>query len=247
MNRRTQLNAWLAAMAVFERRALGDVGRARNAMILYAASTYQRLGSVPSFVKEAHRKRLEAVITQHYKRVIPHFGNMALSQIKSRPVPLQTKRRPFADLAAEWIKREALRKATMIAATDFDDVRNAIQDGFDEGEGTDAIARRIRKVTALTPHRAATVARTETHAAATFGSVESVREASQELGVTMKKEWLATRDDRTRPDHAAADGQQVGLDEKFTVGGVMMDRPGDPSAPIESIANCRCAMTFEEV
>lgn len=234
-------------MAAFERRALGDVGRARNAMVLYAASTYQRLGTVPGFVKEAHRKRLEAVITQHYERVIPHFGDMALKQIKSRPVRMEYKQRLFADLAAEWIKREALRKAAMIAATDFDDVRDAIQNGFQEGEGTEAISRRIRKVTALTPFRAATVARTETHAAATFGSVESVREASQELGVTMKKEWLATRDDRTRPDHLAADGQQVGLDEKFTVGSDLMDRPGDPGASPEQLINCRCGMTFDEV
>ena len=99
----------------------------------------------------------------------------------------------------------------------------------------------------LTPYRAATVARTETHAAATFASVESVRQAERELpGLRMTKEWLATKDDRTRPEHLAADGQTVGLDEKFSVGGEAMDRPGDSSASAANVVACRCAIIFEE-
>jgi hypothetical protein len=62
----------------------------------------------------------------------------------------------------------------------------------------------------------------------------------------MSKEWLATKDDRTRPDHIAADGQQVEMNGKFIVGGVLMDRPGDTSAPAEQTVNCRCALIYEE-
>lgn len=246
MTRAAQLSRWLAAMTGFERRLQGNAGRARNAMLLEAARLYRTRGEVPSYLTEAHRQRLEGVLAAHYDRVIPHFGEVALAQIKSVPVRLETKQRLFADLAAEWIAREALRKARLIADTDAADVRDAVAAGFEAGEGTEAVARRIRRVTALTPFRAATVARTETHAAATFGSIESVRSAEAELGVTMAKEWLATRDGRTRPEHAAADGQQVPLDGKFTVGGELMDRPGDPAASPENVIACRCALTYSE-
>src|SRR5262249_42788761 len=97
------------------------------------------------------------------------------------------------------------------------------------------------------PFRASVVARTETHAAATFGSIESVREAERQLDVKMLKEWLPTLDDRTRPDHAAMAGSApIPMDEDFLVGGESMDRPGDPGASPEQVINCRCAMAFEE-
>ncbi|HYH67241.1 MAG TPA: phage minor head protein [Urbifossiella sp.] len=166
-----------------------------------------------------------------------------LREVKNRT---QVKAVGFEHRMQEWIGREALRKATLIASTDLDDIRGAIAEGVTGGLGTAEIASSIRKVSQLTPFRAATVARTETHAAATFGSIETVRDAERDLGVVMDKEWLATRDSRTRPEHLAADGQRVELNEKFTVGGEVMDRPGDPSASPANLINCRCSISFEE-
>lgn len=166
-----------------------------------------------------------------------------LREIKNRS---EVKAVGFESRMQDWIAREALRKATLVASTDMDDIRGAIADGVTEGLGTAEIASRIRKVSQLTPFRAATVARTETHAAATFGSIETVRDAERDLGVVMEKEWLATRDGRTRPEHLAADGQRVALNEKFTVGGELMDRPGDPSASAANVIACRCGLAYQE-
>lgn len=63
----------------------------------------------------------------------------------------------------------------------------------------------------------------------------------------VKREWDASGDNRTRPSHAAMDGQQVGPNEAFKVtsgpntGAVMMF-PGDSSlgAPLEETIQCRC-------
>lgn len=66
---------------------------------------------------------------------------------------------------------------------------------------------------------------------------------SDELG----KVWLSMDDDRVRPTHKDADQQVVGLNEKFTVGGVEMDRPGDLTAPIEEWINCRCILGVERL
>ncbi|MCE9566351.1 MAG: phage head morphogenesis protein [Planctomycetes bacterium] len=225
----------------------GEQTRARNAMIQMAASEYLKLGHPPAHVFIAHRVRVRGIITEHYKRTIPVFAAMALSQIKSRRFDRKQAQNTFDSLTQDWISREALRKSTMIADTDRDDVLNALSDGMAEGLGAEEIARNIRKVSELTPFRAATVARTETHAAAAFGSVEGVRQAERDLGVKMLKEWLPTLDDRTRPDHAAMSGYgPIPMDERFEVGGSSMDRPGDPSAPPEQLVNCRCALAYTE-
>jgi uncharacterized protein with gpF-like domain len=224
-----------------------DQGRARNAMIRAAAGEYQNTGHPPAHVFAAHRGRTRQNIEDAYRRTIPVFAAMALNQIKSRRVERKAAQTLYESLTADWIRREALRKSTMIADTDRDDVLGAIQTGLDEGLGTAEVARSIRRLTGLTPFRAAVVARTETHAAATFGSIASVRDAEQNLGVKMLKEWLPTLDDRTRPDHAAMAGSEpIPLDEKFLVGGELMDRPGDPSASAAQTVNCRCALAYTE-
>lgn len=245
-DRRAQLRLWLLSLDRFELRLRVKAARARNAFIKDAADGYADNGTVPGWLNEQHRRRLKGELTDHYQAVIPHFGTMALKQIKSRRVERKAAESIFQALMAEWVSREALRKAALIASTDSDDVRDAIEDGLTEGLGTEDIARRIRKVQQLTPYRAATVARTETHAAATYGSIESVRQAERELGVRMTKEWLATSDERTRPEHLAADGQRVGVDERFSVGGELMDRPGDTGASPGMTINCRCALAYAE-
>jgi hypothetical protein len=132
-------------------------------------------------------------------------------------------------------------------SAEIPDIISGSGTGLNEGLGTEEIARNIRRVSQLTPYRAATIARTETHAAATFGSIESVREAEEELGVRMMKVWLPTLDARTRDAHAAMSGHPpIPLDEKFNVGGELMDRPGDPSASAENVIGCRCALAYEE-
>jgi uncharacterized protein with gpF-like domain len=247
MSRQQSLQQFIRAMTVFERKLLGQIGRARNSYIITAAARYQTLGSVPAWLVEAHKQRIANALDAHYRKVIPHFGAMAMAQIKSRKMEAKAQQDLFSSLAREWIAREALRKATMIAATDRDDVTDAINNGFADGLGTAEISRNIRKVSSLTPFRAATVARTETHSAATYGSIQTIRQAEQDLGVKMLKSWLPTQDDRTREDHAAmANEPAIPLDEKFNVGGHMMDRPGDPSAPAEQVINCRCALIYEE-
>jgi len=122
-----------------------------------------------------------------------------------------------------------------------------IEAGISDGVGVAQVASNIRKVTGLTPWRAATVARTETHNAATFGSIETARSAEQDVGIVLLKEWLPTMDNRTRDAHRAMAGQPaIALDEKFNVDGEMMDRPSDPAGSAENVINCRCGLIYSE-
>jgi uncharacterized protein with gpF-like domain len=64
-------------------------------------------------------------------------------------------------------------------------------------------------------------------------------ERAEELGIKMKKVWLATLDDRTRESHVDLDGEEVEINEKFS-NGLMF--PADPEGEPSMIYNCRCRM-----
>lgn len=67
--------------------------------------------------------------------------------------------------------------------------------------------------------------------------------AAEKMGIEMEREWVCALGARTRPEHAEADGQVVGVDEPFTVGGEKLMYPGDRSGSGWNIYNCRCTVT----
>lgn len=60
------------------------------------------------------------------------------------------------------------------------------------------------------------------------------------------KQWLTMRDEKVRISHVLVDGQTVGIDEYFRVGGYEMLYPMDTSrgAPPDETANCRCTIQY---
>jgi uncharacterized protein with gpF-like domain len=58
------------------------------------------------------------------------------------------------------------------------------------------------------------IARTETHFAYNYAN----QMAADNAGFDLEKEWMSAEDERTRPDHADADGQRVDLKEAFSIG-----------------------------
>ena len=54
----------------------------------------------------------------------------------------------------------------------------------------------------------------------------------------LKKRWITSMDGRERDWHGAANGQEVNMDGKFTVGGELLDRAGMGSG--RNRINCRC-------
>lgn len=63
-------------------------------------------------------------------------------------------------------------------------------------------------------------------------------------GVRIDKTWRTRRDDRVRHTHKGAEGQTVPFTAPFWVGGVPMAHPGDPTAPVQEVANCRCQVAY---
>jgi len=95
-------------------------------------------------------------------------------------------------------------------------------------------------------NRARTVARTEVVGAYNGGlhdAFQMLTEIDDETQYVHR--WLATEDQRTRPDHREADGQVRPWGVAFTVGGFSMMHPHDPSAPAKEVVNCRCTELME--
>lgn len=87
-------------------------------------------------------------------------------------------------------------------------------------------------------------ARTAITAAQNAGRLDTYR-AAQDIGIKLKKQWLATLDNRTRHAHAMLDGQTVDVDKPFKVDGYELMYPGDSSAPGYLVYNCRCTQIAE--
>jgi hypothetical protein len=56
------------------------------------------------------------------------------------------------------------------------------------------------------------------------------------------KQWWSMEDARVRAAHREAHGQIRELGQHFRVGGYPLSHPGDPTAPPELTANCRCGL-----
>ena len=121
------------------------------------------------------------------------------------------------------------------------------------------VARAAREAQPLTPaqidrmveryreraikRRAETIARTESMRSVNAGNYDALRMAVDD-GVVAESDiyrtWVATNDERTRETHVEADGQEVGLNEAFTVGSAMLMYPVDENGPPEETIACRC-------
>lgn len=95
-------------------------------------------------------------------------------------------------------------------------------------------------------NRARTVARTEVVGAYNGGLHDAFSMlVDADPDTEYVKRWLATEDQRTRPDHREADGQTVPWGQPFIVGGFAMMHPHDPDAPAKEVVNCRCVELLE--
>lgn len=84
------------------------------------------------------------------------------------------------------------------------------------------------------------IARTEGHRIQNEAALNGQNEAKKK-GADIVKQWDATLDGRTRPEHREADGQIRELDEPFDVGGEKMEAPG-VGGSARNVCNCRCCL-----
>lgn len=126
-------------------------------------------------------------------------------------------------------------------------VENCITQGIIQGEGIDQITDRlVESLITGNENKMRTFARTAMTGAQNAGRQEQMEDA-EEMGIKIKKRWVATLDSRTRDTHQELDGQEVEVGEPFVVydkdgNKQEIDYPGDPTADASMVYNCRCTM-----
>lgn len=143
---------------------------------------------------------------------------------------------------AEYARNQSSTHITSITETTRNQVRNAIADAREQRLNTRQTAKLITERTGggIMKRRALLIARTESTTAANYGAYLS----AQDSGIALEKEWISTRDSRTRDAHRIMDGKIVGRDQPFIVGGREMMFPGDPRGGAANLCNCRCTVAF---
>ena len=125
--------------------------------------------------------------------------------------------------------------------TTIKEINKIISAAFEEGISIQAAAATIEShIRHMSNVRATMIARTETIRASNFGALQGAKFTELKL----QKEWISTFDDRTRDDHLAADGQIVGRDELFDVGGDQLPYPAAANGQPGNTINCRCTLAF---
>ena len=121
-------------------------------------------------------------------------------------------------------------------------ITNAVTQAIIQGESIDKLAARLAHDTANMDMKAMTrYARTAMTGAQNAGRIETMHRA-QDMGIVVRKQWLATLDRRTRDSHRLLDGQEQDVDKPFKseLGDIMF--PGDPAAQPGNVYNCRCTL-----
>ena len=148
-----------------------------------------------------------------------------------------------APYVRDFIEARTNQLSPGVTQTTYEGIQRALIEGVDAGEGVPELADRIRNLFAETyKDRAVTIARTEVMSA--YNGAAQLGATQLPADVVAGQEWIATRDARTREQHAEADGQTVAIGTPFTVGGHELAYPGDPAGGASNTVNCRCTIAF---
>lgn len=178
-------------------------------------------------------KSVQNIYKTNYNYAAEQLGFSVLDNTAVRNI-LTRETNPFTKLsiAGEQDKRAIMRR-----------LESELTTGILKGESIPNIAKRLKNVSEGYLGDTIRIARTEITRVENSAK-QAVGDEGKRLGFTMYKRWVATSDDRTRDEHAAADGQEVPNDEPFNVGGELMMYPGDISlgASAWNVIQCRCTV-----
>lgn len=160
-------------------------------------------------------------------------------------------------LMLQYFETDIMNTSEGITNTTRELVQRVLGNAALYGYGIDWQVNELEKLTALNYTRSRMIARTETVTAAN----QAGRFAAKETGLVLFKEWLSTRDNRTRgnpingqkdiANHWIMYGVTTGIDDYFTVeNGVTMLQPGAKKqenglpVPKRDVINCRCTTLY---
>lgn len=226
-----------------------------NRQYIDAAKLVSRFDGDIDFATNKHKKRMEMIVENYYRKTATVFSNRAFTAIdthnntkgislKELPPAEEDLSLEFWAIMAGWITKQTKRQVNEINWTTKRMVAQVVKKGIADGLDNKEIATKIRKAGNITsPWRARRIARTETHSVAEKATI-TVMIASR---IILEKEWLTAMDEKVRRglfNHVRAQGETVGLREYYVNTGEALMHPGDSAGSAGNIANCRCFENF---
>lgn len=136
----------------------------------------------------------------------------------------------------EWLRAyletDADSVAKRVNATTTEQLAHALADAEDPKEAL------VEFFALMLEERAASLARARVNTVGNFSQHEAARQSG-----AIAKTWRTTGTE-TRPSHAAVDGQTVGMDETFEVGGRRGRWPRDGRLGVDEVAGCDCTLDY---
>ena len=199
------------------------------------------IGRVEVIAVADYRQAVREILFDLYERTAEGMNDLVRDSAKSFGIPLEEKQEDsFMENMLEWFGALALEQSKTISNSMKEEVVKAIEPLVAEGAGEREIGREIRRhVEGIAPWKANMIARTETLLATSHAQDEVIREMDLP---PMAKEWDSSRDSRTRRAHRGV--EPVFMEEKFSVGRDQMRYPGDRTAHVSNLANCRCVVNY---
>lgn len=166
-------------------------------------------------------------------------GNVGFTLVDEQTVRRLVQKRP--SLMPYYPKKKAVARGIDLA-WGRRQIKAQITSSILQGESIPDIAKHLmQRVQEMNRASAVRTARTAVTSAQNGGRLASYEKADQ-MGVKVRKVWVATKDMRTRSSHQHLDGETVDWDEDFSNG---LRFPGDPSGKPEEVYNCRCTVRTE--
>lgn len=149
------------------------------------------------------------------------------------------------DLMPYYPKKKALKRGIDLK-WGKQQITKSVTSGLLQGKSVGKIATDLQaRVSEMNRASAVRAARTAVTGAQNAGRMDNYKAAS-DMGIKVRKRWVATKDGRTRHSHQKLDGQTVDWDEPFTSELGKIRYPGDPRAKPANVYNCRCTMRTVE-
>ena len=224
--------------------SISDYKRWRNTYMFQGRQTYAMLETLSNDLVNAD-KIAASVINGYMPEVYAINGNYITYTIE-KATNINISWTLFDEPTIERLIREKpdlLPKARIEIPKDKrwnkEKLTSAITQGIMQGETVDEIAERLAEVTDMDKNSAVRNAATMTTSAQNAGRDDGIKRAA-DMGINVKRRWLATLDGHTRYTHRQCDNEIRAIGEKFSNG---LLYPGDPNGAPAEVYNCRCCLT----
>lgn len=186
--------------------------------------------------------RLSAILSESESEWTKYFSALSDTVIRAfLSVEKKADEEVIRNKISDYLKNYCGKQITGITETSRKLIMKTLADGVKQGLSGYQMKKFLEEtVEPKYYNRALTISRTEVGRASNYGAIIGAEDDGMDT-----KEWVACIDNRCREAHAEADGQKVGINEYFVVGGESVFMPGDGSA--ENSINCRCCVNFHRL